>query len=754
MRLRLTFFISLLLLFVVCSCRNNDTPAAEAPFVLGWDVENLEPDSTGRHYRQTMCLTGDLRGVNRIAFNQFARSMELADPADTLIEIVPGYYAIGSSRFADATGADTLVFELLTKGSLHSIRYAPEGFHAVMADGSVLPVRLEQADITARRSSYAQGKRDYMPYGDAVYTRNEQIAGGTAGVYDVVPSFKNVTLGEGSSMVDLDAIEFRTPATELQPEEYRITVGDGRMTVEAPETMWPRLRLRLAHAFGNGKRELPDAVITDRPSLPYRGLMVDIARNFQQPEEIHRVLDMMAVYGLNVFHFHLVDDEAWRLEIAGLPELTEMGGRRGYTPGSDGTFLPQIFGGDGNPASATSNNGYISRQEYIDIIKHADSLGIAVIPEIESPGHGRAAIKAMELRARRTGDPSLLMHEEGDSSRYTSAQSFHDNVMNPALEGTYKLMNAVADDIAAMHREAGVPLVAIHIGGDEVPRGAWSGSPAVAAMMERDGLTSEKEVHAAFVRRVASDFAKKGIAISGWQEIALNHSDDYNTEVRPQVFSVNCWSTLASQGAGGVVEAVATSGYPVVLSNVNHFYLDMCYNRHPYERGLTWGGTTDEFSALAGYPARLCPFPGANLRGVQGQVFAETIRDRGNLETMLFPKMLGLAERGWNPDSTYSEADFHAVILGEIPKWENAGLTYHVRQPGISIEDGRYVRVNSPYPDAVVRFTLDGSNPTEKSPELRPGETFDLKLSPDAKQVRARLWLNGHPSLVSILPFD
>ena len=377
-----------------------------------------------------------------------------------------------------------------------------------------------------------------------------------------------------------------------------------------------------------------------------------------------------------------------------------------------------------------------------------------MIPEIESPGHGRAAIKAMELRARRTGDPSLLMHEEGDSSRYTSAQSFHDNVMNPALEGTYKLMNAVADDIAAMHREAGVPLVAIHIGGDEVPRGAWSGSPAVAAMMERDGLSSEKEVHAAFVRRVASDFAKKGIAISGWQEIALNHSDDYNTEVRPQVFSVNCWSTLASQGAGGVVEAVATSGYPVVLSNVNHFYLDMCYNRHPYERGLTWGGTTDEFSALAGYPARLCPFPGANLRGVQGQVFAETIRDRGNLETMLFPKMLGLAERGWNPDSTYSEADFHAVILGEIPKWENAGLTYHVRQPGISIEDGRYVRVNSPYPDAVVRFTLDGSNPTEKSPELRPGETFDLKLSPDVKQVRARLWLNGHPSLVSILPFD
>lgn len=751
MRRILTFVMIFLGFGALHSCSATKETPAEAPFEVHWSVENLGPDSTGRHYRQSLRLVGDLRGVERLAFNQFARRMTPSDPADTIIEIVPGYYALGSSRFAGADGSDTLDVDIVTSGALYSLRYAPEGFHAVMADGRVLPVRLVQADILADPRGYTSGSRDYMPYGDAVYARNEEIAGGTAGMYDVVPSFKEVRTGAGSSVVDLDNIEFAEPAEAPADGEYRVTVGEGRMRVEAPRAMWPRLRLRLRHNFGNGRRELPDAVITDRPSLEYRGLMVDVARNFQQPEEIHRVLDMMAVYGLNTFHFHLVDDEAWRLEIPPLPELTEMGGRRGYTPGSDGTFLPQIFGGDGNPASATSNNGYISRADYIGIIRHADSLGIAVIPEIESPGHGRAAIRAMELRARRTGDNSLLMSEAADTSRYTSAQSFHDNVMNPALEGTYKLMNTVADEIAAMHREAGVPLKAIHIGGDEVPRGAWSGSPAVAAMMEREGLTTEKEVHAAFVRRVASDFAAKGIAISGWQEIALRHPEDYNEAVRPHVYSVNCWSTLASQGAGGVVEAVAKADYPVVLSNVNHFYLDMCYSRHPHERGLTWGGTTDEFSALAGYPARLCPFEGANLKGVQGQVFAETIRDRGNLETMLFPKMLGLAERGWNPDSTYSDADFHAVILREIPKWEAAGLTYHVRQPGLVVEDGCYVKVNSPYPDAVVRVSFDGSDPDENSPELKPGEVFDLTTLPEApKQIRARLWLNGHPSVATL----
>ncbi|MDE5683540.1 MAG: hypothetical protein K2I39_04940 [Muribaculaceae bacterium] len=175
MRHNLTFISTFLTLAAATSCTGGAESVAEAPFEVHWNVENLEPDSLGRHYRQSIRMTGDLRGVERVAFNQFARSMTPTEATDTIIEIVPGYYAIGSPRFAAATGSDTLDFEIMTKGALYSIRYAPEGFHAVMADGRILPVKLVQADITADKSGYTSGKRDYMPYGDAVYARIEEI---------------------------------------------------------------------------------------------------------------------------------------------------------------------------------------------------------------------------------------------------------------------------------------------------------------------------------------------------------------------------------------------------------------------------------------------------------------------------------------------------------------------------------------------------------------------------------------------------
>lgn len=744
-----SFFAALAIAAGLCAACSKKDAAPQAPFSVYWDVENCTPDSTGRYYKQYIRLTGDLRGVDKLAFNQFARRMKAVNALDTVEEIIPGYYQIASGRFAEATGNDTLDIEIVTNGSIYSICYAPEGFHARMTDGSIVPVPLVQADITAHKRGYTTDKADYMPYGDTIYARNAEIVGGTAGVYDIVPSFKDVQLTGGDTEVDMDNIVFEAAPAEFAPEEYRVTVADGKMTVEAAPAQYARLAKKLRHNFGTGKQTLPNAVIADQPSLPYRGLMIDISRNFQEPAEIYKMLDWMAIYGLNVFHFHFIDDEAWRLEIKSLPELTEVGGRRGYTPGSDGTFLPSLFSGDGNPNTLGNNaNGIITEEDYKSILRYADSLGIAVIPEVESPGHARAAAKAMEIRAARLNDPSWLIQEPGDSSVYTSAQSFHDNVMNPALPGSYKLMEIVADEIARMHAEAGVPLPAIHIGGDEVPHGAWSGSPAVAKMMKENGLETEKEVHAAFVEKVSAMLAEKGIKTSGWQEIALRHADEYNKKVVPNTYSVNAWSTLPRHGMVSVVDDIAGAGYPVILSNVDHFYFDLCYTRHPYELGLTWGGTTDEFSALSGYASELCTKPGANVLGVQGQLWSETIRTPQDLETLIFPKILGLAERGWNPEVTYTEPDFYAVVLNQIPKWDEGSVTYHVRQPGLLMVDDNAFTVNSSYPNSVIRYTTDGTNPTEASPVVAAGDT--VLLDPQHGPVRVRQWLNGNPSLTTL----
>ncbi|MDE6134283.1 MAG: family 20 glycosylhydrolase, partial [Muribaculaceae bacterium] len=224
---------------------------------------------------------------------------------------------------------------------------------------------------------------------------------------------------------------------------------------------------------------------------------------------------------------------------------------------------------------------------------------------------------------------------------------------------------------------------------------------------------------------------------------------DYNAEVAPDVYKVNCWATNVRRGQPLVPVQVAAGGYPVVLSNVERFYLDMMYNYHPGERGLSWGGTVDEFKALGGYPGELAP--GVAVKGLQGQLFAETLRDPATLEMMLLPKMLGLAERAWNGTPTYTPKEFQAVIDREMPRWDTEDYSYHVRQPGIKVTDGHLISVNSPYRESTVRVTFDGSNPTESSLEMPVDSVLDIRAyNPAATEVRARLWVNGHPSLVTV----
>ena len=175
-------------------------------------------------------------------------------------------------------------------------------------------------------------------------------------------------------------------------------------------------------------------MVEDYPDFHYRGLMIDVSRNFIPLSQVQSVVYKMASLRMNRLHFHIVDDEAWRLEIPGLPELTSVGARRGYTT-DEKDFLAQLFAGNGDPNSTGGTaNGYITREEFKDFIAFCYSLGIEVIPEIESPGHARAAIKSMEARYRNTGDDTYLLREYGDTV-FTSAQSFHDNIMNPALPG-------------------------------------------------------------------------------------------------------------------------------------------------------------------------------------------------------------------------------------------------------------------------------------------------------------------------------
>lgn len=732
---------------------------AGAQTIVEWEVVGHQPDADGKPtYTQRFIVKGDRSRLARLCFDQFDKPMTAVNPLDTVGRIIPGYYYIDSKRFAPTAkkakkgkkGAepDSLVIDIITGGTAPQYSFGADGVHGVDRDGKPFDVEFVRRSQTLRPEQWTAAGRDRMPYGDTFYDINAQLTEKPVKLraYDLVPSFKTARY-TGNGVYTGGRIIAEREIKAHNPEFIRIRITPDGIVAEGASPQAVKMARRTAERLIAANPEgLPEGMIEDWPDFGYRGMMIDVARNFQTLDQMKKFVDVMADYRMNRLQFHFIDDEAWRLEIPGLPELTEFGAKRGYTT-DEANFLAQIYCGDGNP-EADTNHGMYTREEFIDFLRYCYDRGVLVIPEIETPGHARAAVKAMDARWRRTGDDSYRLHEDGDTSVYRSAQDFSDNVMNPVLPGTHKFMNKVLDEVIAMYKDAGVPLESIHIGGDEVPHGGWSGSPSARKFMAEHGMTGESELHAYWVKSVADAVARRGQKLSGWQEIGLGHSQEYADEITPHVGFINLW--IGYPGKDGVLpgEKALDAGYPVVVSAVDHFYLDLAHSYHPDERGLNWGGVTDEFKTLDGMPRKIAPAkPSAkgHIVGVQGQMWAETMRGPQWMERYLFPRMLAVAERGWNADTTYTHRQFNGLLgQRELPLLAKRGVEFHLRQPGIKVIDDM-VNMNSPYADAVIRYTLDGSDPTAESP------VYTGPFATDARQVRARLFYLGQESVPSIL---
>jgi hexosaminidase len=516
---------------------------------------------------------------------------------------------------------------------------------------------------------------------------------------------------------------------------------------------------------------LPALRVVDAPRFGYRGFMLDVARNFQPKATVFEVLDLMARYKLNVLHFHLTEDEGWRLEIPSLPELTQIGSRRGHTLDSS-RWLPPAYG-SGPDVDRPFGSGFYSRADYAEILRYAAERHIEVIPEIEMPGHARAAIKAMEARFRalrsagdEAGAARFLLSDPDDRSVYTSAQGYHDNVMNPALPSTYAFVERVVEELVAIHREAGVPLRNLHVGGDEVPDGAWQRSPAAQAALKQHGLGGVDDLWFVFYGRVEQILKAHGLRPSGWEEIALRKTrldgrpvNIPNPGFADRGFRAYVWNNVPGWGAEDLAYRLANGGYKVVLSPVTHLYFDLAVNPNPEEPGLDWGGHVGvekpfQFVPFDYYrnlrldrqgrpldPAlfvgkdRLTDYGRANVLGIQANLWSETLGGERRLDYMLVPKLFGLAERAWAPDpswareadaakaaSLYQEAwSLFANVIGkrELPRLarENPALNYRIPTPGLKLVDGQ-LRASLQIPGFVLRYTNDGSEPTLRSREL------------------------------------
>lgn len=742
------------------------TAAAATPAVH-WQTLGNQPATDGQPacYVQRFTFTPGDVPVERLCFNMFKRPVKALNPQDTVIEIIPGYFAIASPRLAAATGPVDI--DLWTKGTLQHRAYVPDGVHGVTADGQTVPVDYERALITDRREQYTLGDNDKMPRAEDIFDLNASLqTDWVPGIYDIIPSYKDVKVAKGAKPVPVGDItlEARVPVSDPPfvvdsdevDDQVVINIDDaGNVIISAPDTLTARMACRrfADKVLGPSRGMVQKALIIDRPSYEYRGLMIDISRNFQPLSEMLRLLDEMALEGLNTLHLHLADDEAWRVEMPSFPELTDMASRKGYTL-DDSQYLAQTYAGDGNPyATGGSANGHYTTQDFKTLLQYAADRGIRVIPEVDVPAHSRAAVRAMEQRYRRTGDDTYRLIEDGDQSKYDSAQDYRDNVMNPALEGPYRFMEAVVDDFVKMYKDAGVELVAFNIGGDEVPGGAWNGAPSMKAFMEKNGLKDQQQVHGYFARRVDDIIARHGLPTMGWQEMVYDDSEAFDTHMLPRVYGVQAWRTMGNKNIQALQHAL-DRGYPLIMYNCDRNYMDMKYSNHPEENGLIWARPVDELQSLGGYAEdyfTVRPDTKGSIKGVSGALWAETLRSPAQMQMYLLPKMMGMAERAWNADSTYTPAQFIKVIdTKERPRWEREGLNYHVRQPGIRVLGGQ-ITMNAPYP-GIIRYTLDGTEPTRQS------AVYDgpVRLRKGVKQVRARLYNpeDNKESVTTILYLD
>ncbi len=320
--------------------------------------------------------------------------------------------------------------------------------------------------------------------------------------------------------------------------------------------------------------------ISDQPAFSYRGMHLDIARNYLEPEAIKKLIRVMAFYKMNKLHLHITDDEGWRLEIPSLPELTEVGGYRGHTVDNKDHIGPNYGSGPDTDPAAGHGSGYLTREAFIDILRFAADHHMEVIPEINFPGHARSAIYAMETRYERLmtegKEAEALRYrliDPDDASVYNSAQNFDDNVICVCKEAPYLFYETVVDEIMGMYREAGLKMRVMHAGGDEVPGGSWSNSPVCKEFLKSHPEIGKAEnLQAYFEGRLFEMFKARKLVMAGWEEIAMKKNEAGfwipNPEFVGDQMLPFVWNSRGEYM--DLSNRLANAGYPIILCNVSN----------------------------------------------------------------------------------------------------------------------------------------------------------------------------------------
>jgi hexosaminidase len=418
----------------------------------------------------------------------------------------------------------------------------------------------------------------------------------------------------------------------MADEAYRIVFAMDEITVfAAGRTGFFYAFITLGQIL-HGARERPSQFvlpltgdIRDAPRFNWRGALLDLSRRVYQIDALHRFLDLLAWHKLSRLHLHLTDDEGWRLDIPSYPELADIAGWRGH-----GLAIPPQFG------SPPERHGVVySATDIAGLVEHATSLSIVVVPEIDTPGHSYATLCAL---------PTL--RDPGEVGTYHSVHFYTNNALNPAIEATYTFLETVFGTVADLF-----PSPLIHVGGDEVAKGAWLGSPRARSLMKTRGWTDIAQLQSHFLRRVQAIVTALGRKTGAWEEAAHGGGID------PAQSCLFAWSKPES----GL--DLAKAGYDVVLTPGTLYYLDIAQSNDWWEPGAAWAGTaplglTYTYDPGGDWPADVRP----RLKGIQAALWGEPLgQEPGLIEYLLLPRLSAIAESAWTPAGRKNLARFLAM---------------------------------------------------------------------------------------------
>jgi len=437
----------------------------------------------------------------------------------------------------------------------------------------------------------------------------------------------------------------------LGKEGYRLVVTPEAVTVEAPEPagvfyglqslrqLLP-VEVEARQPVSGGNWQLACLVITDTPRFSWRGFMLDEGRHFHGKETVLLTLDLMALQKLNVFHWHLTEDQGWRIEIKKYPQLTRIGSWRA---GTSSGFTGRVHNG-------IPHSGFYTQAEIREIVAYAAERHITIVPEVEMPGHALAALAACpELSC--TGGPFEVGTHFG----------IYPDIFCAGKEATFIFLEDVLNEVLELF-----PSPTIHIGGDEAPKKRWQACPACQRRIREERLQNEHALQVYFTNRIAAYLDSKGRRAMGWNEIL--QPGLANSAV------VQFWA----RGRVQLLQALRNDQRPIVMSTFMDAYLDHAYSLMPLSRAYHYEPVPKELSKelLKELPKELDQESALTILGPEFPLWTEWVPDRPRLDYQVYPRLTAIAETAWTSKDRKDLADFRRRLAGFMCRLDRLGVRH------------------------------------------------------------------------------